>query len=244
MKILGLMLLALVPAASRSVLWVIEGTSCELPWQAALFQGDKFICGGTLVARNWVLTAAHCHIPGVLSVRLGGQRRADGGATEQWRRSAKVVTYPRYNTATKDGDLMLVKLLLPVRVTKRVEPLPLATECPAPGSVCQISGWGSTTSPEVNFPEDLHCAKVTVVPEEQCRRIYPGSITPNMVCAGESRNRADSCQGDSGGPLMCDGRLQGIVSWGPGVCGDPKKPGVYVNLCKYTQWIQDTMRRN
>ncbi|NWQ84914.1 TRY1 protein, partial [Columbina picui] len=80
--------------------------------------------------------------------RLGGQRRADGRRTEQWRRSAKVVPYPRYEAATKDGDLMLVKLQVPVRVTKSVEPLPLATECPAPGSVCKISGWGSTTSPE------------------------------------------------------------------------------------------------
>nr|XP_047911863.1 transmembrane protease serine 9-like [Anser cygnoides] len=244
MKVLVVMLLVLVTAASRNVLWVIEGTSCDLPWQAALFKGDKFICGGTLVARNWVLTAAHCHVPGFINVRLGGRGPKDPGISEQRRLSAKVISYPRYDPATKDGDLMLVKLLQPVHINERVKPLPLASHCPVPGKTCQISGWGSTTSPEVTFPEDLHCAKVTIVSEEQCRRIYPGSITPNMVCAGEPRNRADSCQGDSGGPLVCDGRLQGIVSWGPGVCGDPQKPGVYVNLCKYTRWIQETMRRN
>ncbi|XP_075268634.1 kallikrein-11-like [Opisthocomus hoazin] len=244
MKVLLLLLLALAAAASRNVLWVIEGTSCDLPWQAALFKGDRFICGGTLVDKNWVLTAAHCHVPGFITVRLGGQTHKDSGGTEQRRRSAKVFKYPHYNETNKDGDLMLIKFLPPVRVTKQVKPLPLASRCPVPGETCQISGWGSTTSPEVTFPKDLHCAKVTIVSEEECRRVYSDSITANMVCAGESRSRADSCQGDSGGPLMCDGRLQGIVSWGPGVCGDPKKPGVYVNLCKYTRWLQETMRRN
>ncbi|NXE16954.1 KLK7 protein, partial [Lophotis ruficrista] len=179
-----------------------------------------------------------------INVRLGGWSHRDSGGSEQWRRSAKVFRFPRYNETSKDGDLMLIKFPLPVRVTKRVKPLPLASRCPVPGQTCQISGWGSTTSPEVTFPEDLHCTKVTIVSEEQCRRVYSDSVTANMVCAGEPRSRADSCQGDSGGPLMCDGRLQGIVSWGPGVCGDPKKPGVYVNLCKYTRWLQDTMRRN
>ncbi|NWH73622.1 KLK8 protein, partial [Piaya cayana] len=223
---------------------VIEGTSCELPWQAALFQGHKFICGGTLVARSWVVTAAHCYVPGSIDVRLGARSRKESGAAEQWRRSAKAFRFPGYDESTKDGDLMLLRLLLPARLGRHVQPLPVAAGCPVPGRTCQISGWGSTTSPEVTFPEDLHCTKVTIVSEERCRRIYPGSITPNMVCAGESRTRADSCQGDSGGPLMCDGRLQGIVSWGPGVCGDPEKPGVYVNLCKYTRWLEDTMRRN
>lgn len=197
-----------------------------------------------LVARNWVLTAAHCHVNGHLSVRLGGRGGRDPPVTEQRRLSSKAIPYPRYDAATKDGDLMLIKLLQPARLHQHVRPLPLASSCPVPGMTCQISGWGSTTSPEVTFPEDLRCAKVTIVPEERCRRIYPGSVTANMVCAGEHRNRADSCQGDSGGPLVCDGRLQGIVSWGPGVCGDPQKPGVYVNLCKYTRWIHDTMRRN
>ncbi|NXA57129.1 KLK15 protein, partial [Nothocercus julius] len=179
-----------------------------------------------------------------LNVRLGSRGPKEAAGAEQRRLSSKVIGHPRYDPATKDSDLMLVKLLLPVHVNERVKPLPLATHCPVAGQTCQISGWGSTTSPEVNFPEDLHCAKVTIVREEQCQQSYPGSITANMVCAGEHSSRADSCQGDSGGPLVCDGRLQGIVSWGPGICGDPQKPGVYVNICKFTRWIQDTMRRN
>ena len=81
-------------------------------------------------------------------MRLGGQTHKDSGGTEQRRRSAKVFKYPRYNETNKDGDLMLIKFLPPVRVTKQVKPLPLASRCPVPGETCQISGWGSTTSPE------------------------------------------------------------------------------------------------
>lgn len=87
-----------------------------------------------------------------IGVRLGGQTHKDPGGTEQWRYSAKVFKYPRYNETTKDGDLMLIKFLLPVHVNKQVKPLPLASRCPVPGETCQISGWGSTTSPEGTKP--------------------------------------------------------------------------------------------
>lgn len=49
-------------------------------------------------------------------------------------------------------------------------------------------------------------------------------------------------QGDSGGPLVCRGKLQGLVSWGMERCALPGYPGVYTNLCKYYDWIQQTMQ--
>ncbi|KAB0396564.1 hypothetical protein E2I00_005842, partial [Balaenoptera physalus] len=50
-------------------------------------------------------------------------------------------------------------------------------------------------------------------------------------------------RGDSGGPLMCKGTLQGLVSWGVFPCGQPSNPTVYTQVCKYVDWINDTMRK-
>uniref|UniRef100_A0A8C3T5I4 Peptidase S1 domain-containing protein n=1 Tax=Chelydra serpentina TaxID=8475 RepID=A0A8C3T5I4_CHESE len=223
---------------------IIGGAPCRphsMPWQAALFVGSQLNCGGTLIAKDWVVTAAHCHVN---CVRLGEHNIKHLDWTEQLRLSKKTIRHPRYNPASKDNDIMLIKLLIPANFNKDVQPLDLPTSCPSPGDECVISGWGTTKSPQLYFPPVLHCGNITILSQEKCRSIYPRYYTDNMLCAGVLEGGIDSCQGDSGGPLVCNGKLQGIVSWGTQTCALPNKPGVYVAICKYINWIRETMNNN
>ncbi|XP_005258496.1 kallikrein-11 isoform X3 [Homo sapiens] len=96
----------------------------------------------------------------------------------------------------------------------------------------------------VRLPHTLRCANITIIEHQKCENAYPGNITDTMVCASVQEGGKDSCQGDSGGPLVCNQSLQGIISWGQDPCAITRKPGVYTKVCKYVDWIQETMKNN
>nr|XP_039322474.1 kallikrein-12 isoform X1 [Saimiri boliviensis boliviensis] len=232
------LLLCVLGLSQATTSKIYNGTECgsnSQPWQVGLFEGTRLRCGGVLIDRRWVLTAAHCS-GSRYWVRLGEHSLSRLDWTEQIRRSGFSVTYPGYQGASRnhEHDLRLLRLGLPARITSSVRPLPLPSDCATAGTKCHVSGWGITNHPWNPFPDLLQCLNLSIVSHATCSDVYPGRITSNMVCAGGVKGQ-DACQGDSGGPLVCDGVLQGLVSWGSvGPCGQDGIPGVYTYVCNPT----------
>ncbi|XP_044152718.1 trypsin-like [Bufo gargarizans] len=220
---------------------IVGGYRClegSVPYQVSLNIGYHF-CGGALISSLWVVSAAHCYQKHI-QVRLGEHNIKVFEGPEQFIASSQVIPHPHYDPSVLDNDIMLIRLRKPVRLNSQVQFVSLPTHCDLPGTQCLVSGWGNTLSNGENYPDVVHCLNAPILSDWLCHDAYPGQITSNMFCLGYLEGGKDACQGDSGGPVVCNGQLQGVVSWGDG-CAVPGYPGVYTKVCNYVSWIEGIM---
>ncbi len=218
----------------------------EYPWQVLLSQG----CGGSLIAAQWVLTAAHCvlennQIVDNFTIYLGAYDLTNLDAEVQIQNPIQVIPHPNYNATTENNDLALIKLASPATLNNRVAMIGLTSSdedssLASAGTLATVTGWG-TLSENGPSPQILQTVAVPIVANQTCNTTYLGSITNNMLCAGYAAGGKDACQGDSGGPLIvADGhghwKQTGIVSFGIG-CAEPDYYGVYTRVSRYIDWI-------
>ena len=249
MSVTAVALLGAAAAPSSAVVGGGNASPGEYPSVAEVTFGP-FLCTGTLIAPNWVLTAGHCSnitagtvaspaswpAP-LINVRIGGVTQSDG----EKRGVSRVVMHPDY-LLTSGYDISLLQLssssaMAPTQVAGAGE-----RSLWTAGTLETIVGWG-VTEEGGDVPDILQEAQVPITTDAYCGGAYSDFDPRTMVCAGFPQGGVDTCQGDSGGPMFgrtATGALRvvGTTSFGEG-CARPGKPGVYGRVADETlrPWI-------
>ncbi|NWZ53476.1 OVCH2 protein, partial [Haliaeetus albicilla] len=226
------------------------------PWQVSVQISDEHICGGAVLAKEWVVTAAHCfnskELYRDLWMVVTGLHDLTEQEYRQKRSVKKYIIHPSFNKTTMDSDIALLQLAEPLEFNHYVRPvcLPAREEAVQPSRVCVVTGWGAHEE-DREKGKKLHQLEVPILVLNTCQSYYmnlPSKVTQRMICAGFPLEEGkDSCTGDSGGPLVCPSEdnsgfytLHGITSWGLG-CGRKSYPGVYTNVGAFVDWIKQNV---
>ncbi|XP_068839231.1 probable threonine protease PRSS50 [Capricornis sumatraensis] len=238
-----------------------ESMARRWPWMVSVRANGTHICAGTLIASEWVLTAAHCTTESdvTYSVRAGSPWIDQITKTTIDTLAKEVIVHSRYRASRywswvgRANDIALLNLERPLQYSKYVWPicLPGLDYSVKDYSLCTVTGWGL---PRVGgeWPQfrTIQEKEVTILNSTECDSLYrrfskiPSLIqiiNSQMICAKDV-DREKFCYEISGEPLACPVQnvwhLMGVVSWGPG-CKKSEAPPIYVHISSYQQWIWD-----
>ncbi|KAG5680177.1 hypothetical protein PVAND_009702 [Polypedilum vanderplanki] len=210
---------------------IVNGSPAEIenhPHHISLHERGFYFCGGSIIAPNFALSAAHClrgARPQDILIHAGSNNRYAGDSFEIeifW-------LHPEFDTRTLERDIGIMRTFRAL-IGSNISPIKLPAVCEAAccgvceGTNMTVSGFGRT---ELGSSSQwLRQVSKPVFNFAECDRIW--RITNGMFCTDATRG--DSCSGDSGGPVVDNNGIQhGVVSFGSANC-DGSAPAVYVRL--------------
>ena len=237
----------------------VPAPNVTAPWQAKLLlcysPTECYICGGTLITPQTVMTAAHCmddtpdHELKNIYVGLGVQAAEDGdyhGVGEQHFTALDWQYHSQYDSTTLQNDIALV--YLPQASTFPTVTLDWGDRGAADvGKGIVATGFGLTQA-DGDLATALQRVHFGIVDGGWCASMDDYFNGMQQICAGAIAGGYDTCQGDSGGPLLAQltggdgwtvGVQVGIVSYGYGNgCADIYMPGAYTRVSAFLPWLR------
>lgn len=225
----------------------------EFPFMVRLLAEGEHTCGGSLINKKVVLTAAHCmlvngNIREGISVVVGDWSSESEEENEQTLKTVRTIVHPMYSEKAFDYDIALLILEKEVEISKTVDiiSLPEDRKLYEEGTPVTIAGWGEFDESK-EIPPILQKHVYEVSNKEECAAHWEKQqvdVTEDMMCAGNPPIQAWAFSGDSGGPVFSKQTdkfvLLGATSWGT------DQPTNYTydisaDVHFFKGWIEDNM---
>ncbi|KAL0266543.1 UNVERIFIED_CONTAM: hypothetical protein PYX00_009053 [Menopon gallinae] len=220
----------------------------EFPYMVSLRRkGDgRHACGGSILTKDWVLTAAHCCAVGNennLTIYSGSIYLDRGGI---YHPISKIEMHKQYDANNRwRNDVCLIRVATPFVFTDKVQQITLPPQnWPVnAGDRISISGWGYTNPVQGQQTVPNRLQKATAfraLNNDQCGWETGTSMFPGYLCVRGGERGQGICNGDSGSPLTKNGVQVGLSSWVFLPCGSGK-PDFTARVPNYINWIKENL---
>lgn len=218
-------------------------------FQAAILDKGLFICSGTILTKDFVITAAHCFMRGrnisLVNIEIGNYEVSCDGV----RNISHILIHPRFSEINRDFDIALLRfersLSTKDKRWNRVN-LPLARHEAYTGKA-EAVGWHPDYDADANTTLRLRSVTLDIWDRRRCTSrniwgteayyVFGPLVSERMICAGIPNGPGGTCDLDDGGALIMNRQyLLGVLSWRFD-CFAHDKPSVFISMRLMRPWI-------